>query len=80
MAETVHFVAVPFDMNDDGLVAGEPSNCASPTAAITCAQGMWKIFGHAGAVAFIRADHPDNSRTVLRSFGNVPRDLSGLDR
>lgn len=79
MAEIAHFVAVPFDMSNDGLVAGEPTSCPTPAAAIACAQGLWKVFGHAGAVAFIRNAEPASGGTVLRRFGNVPGDLSGLD-
>jgi hypothetical protein len=80
MAEIAHFVAVPFDISSDGLVAGEPASCPSPVAAIACAQGLWKVFGHAGAVALIRNVEPASGGTVLRRFGNVPDDLSGLDR
>jgi hypothetical protein len=78
MAEFAHFVAVPFDMSSDGLAAGEPASCPSPTAGIACAQGLWKVFGHAGAVALIRNAEPASGGTVLRRFGNVPDDLSGL--
>jgi hypothetical protein len=80
MAEIAHFVAVPFDVGSNGLVAGEPASCPSPVAAIACAQGLWKVFGHAGAVALIRNVEPASGGTVLRRFGNVPDDLSGLDR
>jgi hypothetical protein len=79
MAEIAHFVAVPFDVGSNGLVAGEPASCPSPAAAIACAQGLWKVFGHAGAVALIRNVEPASGATVLRRFGNVPGDLSGLD-
>ena len=78
MGEITHFIAMPFDLTDDGLVAGEFCKCRSPAAAIERAQGMWKIFGHAGAVAFIRTGYPATSTKVLRRFGNVPSDLSGL--
>jgi hypothetical protein len=72
VAEFARFVAVPFDMSNDGFVAGEPASCASPAAAIACAQGLWKVFGHAGAVAFVRNAEPASGGTVLRRFGNVP--------
>ena len=67
MSEITHFVALPFDVIDDGLVAGEPFKCASPAAAIERAKGFWKIFGHAGAVAFTRTGYPVSSTTVLAS-------------
>ena len=54
----------------------------SPTAAIERAQGLWKVFGHTGAVAFSRTGDPATGdfcdATVLRKFGDVPDDLSGL--
>ena len=46
------------------------------------AQGLWKIFGHTGAVAFSRTGDPATGdfgdATVLRKFGDVPDDLSAL--
>ncbi len=76
MGEIVHFVAVPFDQTDEGLVAGEPFKCANPNAAIERAKGYWKTFGHAGAAAFVRSGYPVTSTTVLRTFGNVPDDFA----
>lgn len=75
MGEIAQFIAVPIDLTDDGLVAGEGFKCASPAAAIERAKGYWKVFGHAGAVALVRTGYPDSTITVLRRFGNVPEDL-----
>jgi hypothetical protein len=75
MSEITHFIALPYDVSDDGMVAGEPFKCASPAAAIERARGMWKIFGHAGAVALVRTGYPATSETVLRKFGRVPDDM-----
>jgi hypothetical protein len=75
VGEITHFIAVPFDLTDDGLVAGEPFKCASPAAAIERAKGFWQVLGHAGAVAFVRVGYPESMTTVLRAFGNVPDDL-----
>jgi hypothetical protein len=75
MAEITHFIALPFDISDEGIIAGEPFKCASPAAAIERARGLWKIFGHAGAVALVRTGYPVTSETVLRTFGQVPTDL-----
>jgi hypothetical protein len=72
MGDVIHFVAMPFDLTDKGLVAGEPFKCASPAAAIERAQGYWKTLGHAGAVAYVRSDYPVTRTTMLRRFGNVP--------
>jgi hypothetical protein len=76
MAEITQFVALSFDLTDDGLAAGQTVDCASPAAAIQTAQGQWKFLGHAGAVAFSRtsdfANGKFNQRHVLRWFGQVP--------
>jgi hypothetical protein len=75
MSEITHFVAMPFDLTKDGLVAGEPYKCASPASAIDRAKGYWQILGHAGAVAFARTGYPVAETTVLRIFGSVPENL-----
>jgi hypothetical protein len=75
MAEITVFVALPFDFVDGGIAAGEPVECASPAAAIERAQGLWKVFGHAGAIAFVRTTDFEigkfNDKHVLRRFGHV---------
>ena len=75
ISEITHFIAMPFDFAGPSLVAGEPSKCASPAAAIERAQGMWRVLGHAGAAAFVRAGYPESRITVLRTFGSVPEDF-----
>jgi hypothetical protein len=72
MGDLAQFIAMPVDLTDDGPVAGEPFKCASPAAAIERAKGYWKVFGHAGAIAFVRTGYPDARTTVLGRFGNVP--------
>lgn len=78
MAEITQFVVVPFDYAGDDLVAGEPVRCPTPDAAIERAQGLWKIFGHAGAIALSRTSDFEigkfDERQVLRRFGHVPGD------
>lgn len=80
MAEITQFAALAFDLVDDELVAGVAVDCGNPVAAIQTAQGQWKFFGHAGAVAFSRTSDFEkgifNRRHVLRWFGQVPDDYS----
>jgi hypothetical protein len=76
MGEIAQFIAMPIDRTDHGLVAGEPFKCANPASAIERAKGYWMVFGHAGAIAFVRTGYPDTQTTVLRRFGSVPDDLS----
>lgn len=75
MSEIVHFIAMPFDLTDKGLVAGEPFKCRSAASAIERAKGLWKVLGHAGTVAIVRTGYPETRTTVLRQFGSVPDDL-----
>ncbi|MGA7804341.1 hypothetical protein [Bradyrhizobium sp.] len=76
MSEITHFVVVPFDYVDNDIVAGEPVKCPTPADAIERAQGLWKTFGHAGAIAFSRTSDFEigkfDARHVLRRFGQVP--------
>ena len=76
MAEITHFMVVPFDYVGDEIVAGAAVTCESPAAASARAQGLWKTFGHAGAIAFSRTSDFalgtfDNTQ-ILRRFGRVP--------
>jgi hypothetical protein len=76
MGEIAQFIAMPFDLTNDGvLTAGEQFKCASPASAIERAKGFWQILGHAGAVAFVRTGYPETETTVLRRFGSVPDEL-----
>ena len=56
-------------------LAIEPGEHPPDHAAIERARGYWKVFGHAGAVAFVRTGYPETTTTVLRRFGSVPEDL-----
>jgi hypothetical protein len=76
MGEITQFVAVPFDLTSDGLLAaGAPFKCATPASAIERAKGLWQILGHTGAVALVRTGYPETETTVLRRFGIVPDEL-----
>ena len=76
MAEIIQFIVVPFDYVGNDIVAGEPVKCPTPVAAIEQAQGLWKTFGHAGAIAFSRTSDfaigNFGTKQVLRKFGQVP--------
>jgi len=77
--EIISFVALLFDFVDGGIAAGEPVDCPSPAVAIQRAQGLWKLFGHAGSVAFSRTTTDFeigkfNDKHVLCRFGQVTDD------
>ena len=67
---------------DEGIAAGEPTECFNPLAVITRAEAMSRKEGRVGAAAFSRADDPAigdfSDAKVLKKFGEVPDDLSGL--
>jgi hypothetical protein len=66
MAGITYFVALPFDVADGNVVVGEPIECPSPAAAIERAQGLWKVLGHTGAVAFSRTGDPATAISAIR--------------
>ena len=76
MTAMVRFQALAFDLVEGHLVEGPLVDCGSPALAVQTAQGQWKIFGHAGAVAFSRTSSFDKDKSgqkhVLRRFGQVP--------
>src|ERR1700730_7290163 len=82
MAEVTYFVALPFIATDDGIAAGEPTECFNPNAAVMGAEALARKEDHVGAVAFSRTGDPAtgdfSDATVLRKFGDVPDDLSAL--
>jgi hypothetical protein len=83
MADVTYYVALPFLQDDDGtLIVGNPEECQSSTAAVLRAETMSRMLGSIGAVAFSRTGDPMigefGDAQLLRKFGNVPEDLSGL--
>ena len=38
MAEVTYYVALPFIASDDGVAAGEPTECLNPSAAVMRAE------------------------------------------
>jgi hypothetical protein len=82
MAEVTYHVALPFVATDEGIAAGEPSECFNPIAVVMRAEALSRKEGHVGAVAFSRTGDPAigdfGDAKVLKKFGNVPDDLSGL--
>jgi hypothetical protein len=82
MAEVTYYVALPFVVADDGLAAGEPTECFNPVAVVVRAEALSRKEGHVGAVAFSRTGDPAtgdfSDAKVIRKFGDVPDDLSTL--
>jgi hypothetical protein len=50
MAEVTYYAALPFVFSDDGIAAGEATECFSANAAVMRAEALARKPGHAGAV------------------------------
>ena len=83
MPDITYYVALPFLPDDGGsLAAGAAEECQSSSGAIRRAEALSRIAGNVGAVAFSRSGDPMigefSDAQLLRKFGDVPDDLSGL--
>jgi hypothetical protein len=82
MSQVTYFVALPFIPSDDGMAPGEATECFSSTSAVTRAEALSRKPVHVGAVAFSRTGDPETGdfadAKILKSFGDVPDDLSDL--
>ena len=82
MADVTYYVALPFTASEDGAAPGEAAECQSAHAAIRKAEQLSRVSGNIGAVAFSRTGDPAIGEfldaVLLKAFGNVPDDLSGL--
>jgi hypothetical protein len=83
MADITYYVALPFVDDDSGSpAAGTPEECQSSSGAIRRAEALSRQPGNVGAVAFSRTGDPMIGEfcdaQLLRKFGDVPNDLSGL--
>ena len=83
MADVTYYVALPFQRDDSGApVAGAAEECQSSSGALRRAEALSKTAGCIGAVAFSRTGDPligeFSDAQMLRKFGDVPDDLSGL--
>ena len=83
MADVTYYVAMPFLQDDTGSpVAGAAEECQSSSGALRRAEVLSRAAGSIGAVAFSRTGDPligeFGDAQLLRKFGSVPDDLSGL--
>jgi hypothetical protein len=83
MADVTYYVALPFLQDDTGApVAGSAEECQSPSGAVRRAEALSRAAGNVGAVAFSRTGDPMagefSDAQLLKKFGEVPDDLSGL--
>jgi hypothetical protein len=82
MTEVTYYVALPFVVSDDGVIAGEPAECFNPVAVVVRAEALSRKEGHVGAVAFSRTGNPAigdfSDAKIIKKFGDVPEDLSAL--
>jgi hypothetical protein len=77
-----YYVALPFLKTEDGVAAGAAQEMPNEAAAIRRAEAMSLDSANAGALAFKRSGDPNMGNfadaTILRSFGEVPKNLDEL--
>lgn len=82
MTLVTYYVALPFVAADDGVAAGDGTECFNPNAAVMKAEALSRKPGNVGAVAFSRSGDPATGdfgdATGIQKFGHVPDDLSTL--
>jgi hypothetical protein len=71
MAEVTYYVALPFVASDDGVAAGEPTECFNPDAAVMGVEALSRKEGHVGVVAFLpgATPSPDNGLSDTMRWG-----------
>ena len=83
MADVTYYVAMPVLQDESGSPgAGAAEECQSSSAALRRAEVLSRVPGSIGAGAFSRSGDPMigefGDAQLLRKFGSVPDDLSGL--
>lgn len=82
MSDVTYYVALPFISTEEGLAPGQAEECQTPVQAIMRAEALSRKEGHVGALAFSRsgdlATGEFSDATLIKKFGDVPDDLSGL--
>lgn len=82
MSNVTYFVALPFISTEEGLAPGPAEECRTPGQAVMRAEALSRKDGHVGALAFSRSGDLATGEfadaTLIKKFGDVPDDLSGL--
>jgi hypothetical protein len=77
-----YYVALPFIRTEEGVAPGEAQEMPNEGAAVRRAESMARAPVNAGALAFKRSGDPNvgnfNDATILKSFGEVPKNLDEL--
>jgi hypothetical protein len=77
-----YYVALPFVQGVEGIMPGQPQECPNEAAAVRRAEAMSRTEPNVGALAFKRTGDPNlgqfNDATLIRSFGEVPKNLDEL--
>jgi hypothetical protein len=67
MAEVTYYVALPFIAGDDGVAAGEPTECFNPNAAVMRAEALSRKEGH------VARSRSAELAILLRAISATPR-------
>ncbi len=77
MTEVTYFVVLPFVVADDGIAAGEPTECLNPVAVVMRAEALSRKPGHVGAVAFSRTGDPRRAISAMQRSSRSVRRRAG---
>lgn len=77
MTDVTYYVALPFVFSDDGVAAGEATECLSANAAVMRAEALSRKPGNAGAIAFSRNRGPVQRRLRRRQADPEVRRRAG---
>jgi hypothetical protein len=67
MAEVTYYVALPFVASEDGIAAGEPTECFNPTAVVIRAEALSRKEGH------LARSHSAAQATLPQVFSATPQ-------
>src|SRR5258708_38786588 len=77
MAEGTYYVALRVGAGDDGIAAGEPTECLNPVAVVMRAEALSRKPGHVGAVAFSRTGDPRRAISAMQRSSRSVRRRAG---
>jgi len=79
----IYYVALPFVRTEEGVAPGQAQEMANERSAIRRAETMSRDPANAGALAFKRSGDPNmgnfDDATILKAFGEVPKNLDAAD-
>ncbi len=76
MAEVTYYVALPFVASDDGVAAGEPTECLNPMAVVMRAEALSRKEGHVRRPCHRRFQRRQGDQEIRRRTGRPKRPVT----